>query len=178
MQAIPLENAFRYCPRCGVKSDGPVAPPFCCVACEFSFFFNPVCAVGGVIANEQGEVLLLQRARDPGKGKLGLPGGFVDADEGAEDALIREIREEVNLEVESLEYLASFPNRYAYRGVSVSVTDVFFECRITSWSAMRREASEVTRTLLRRIDPEILERMAFDSNRRALQTYLKRIERP
>lgn len=48
-------------------------------------------AVAGLIFNEKGQLLLTIRAKDPGKGLLDLPGGFVDMGENADQALRREI---------------------------------------------------------------------------------------
>ncbi len=166
-----LEQVFRYCPRCGAASPSHNDVPFRCTTCSFAFFFNPVCAVAGIVANDAGEVLRSRCAREPGKGKLGLPGGFVDAGEGAEEALIREIREEVNLRVARLEYFASFPNRYAYQGVSVSVTDLFFICRVGPLHELSMETSEVAGFEFAKLDERVLEEMAFPSNRRALLAY-------
>ena len=53
-------------------------------------------------------VLLVQRAIDPGAGRWALPGGFVDAGEGAATAAIREAREELTVDVELLGLLAIF----------------------------------------------------------------------
>ncbi len=46
---------------------------------------------------QSGHILLIRRARIPGKGLLALPGGFVDLDEPIRDAAIRELKEETQL---------------------------------------------------------------------------------
>ena len=56
--------------------------------------------VAAALAGEDGRVLLQQRA--PGRAMAGLwefPGGKVDAGELPEDALVRELREELGIEV-------------------------------------------------------------------------------
>ncbi len=97
MKSKPIASAYKFCPHCGSSNPQPGDVPFKCSNCGFACFFGPVAAVGGLIVNDDDELLLVRRARDPGKGKWGLPGGFVDSDETAEEALVREIREETNL---------------------------------------------------------------------------------
>jgi mutator protein MutT len=171
--SVPLAEAFQFCPRCGRAVDRPGRNPLVCPVCDFRFYFTPVTGVVGIVANAAGEVLLLERARDPGRGKYGLPGGFVDPGETAEDALIREVREEVHLTVSRLAYLASYPNAYTYRGVTIPVTDVIYVCRVASYAPLRADPQEIAGTRLCRPGPHELERMAFDSNRRALELYLR-----
>ncbi|WP_416210297.1 NUDIX hydrolase [Frankia sp. Cr1] len=55
--------------------------------------------VGAIIMDAAGALLLVQRARDPGRGLWSLPGGRVEAGESDTAALVREIREETGLEV-------------------------------------------------------------------------------
>jgi len=59
---------------------------------------------GAVITDNQGRVLLLKHRFRPGTG-WGMPGGFMEEGEQPEEALRRELREEVGLEVEKLELL-------------------------------------------------------------------------
>jgi mutator protein MutT len=56
---------------------------------------------GAVITDDCGRVLLLKHRFRPGTG-WGMPGGFIEAGEQPEEALRRELREEIKLEVESL----------------------------------------------------------------------------
>jgi len=61
---------------------------------------------GAVIIDEQGRVLLLKHRFRPGSG-WGIPGGFIEAGEQPEEALRRELREEIGLEVDKLEVLTA-----------------------------------------------------------------------
>lgn len=55
----------------------------------------------GIIVDENNKVLLLKHRFRPGGG-WGIPGGFIEAEEQPEEALRRELREEVGLEVEDV----------------------------------------------------------------------------
>ncbi len=115
---------------------------------------------------------MLIRARDPGQGKYGLPGGFVDSGETLEDSLVREVREETGLRVTKLEYLCSFPNSYTYREVAVDVLDAFFVCEVESFEDLRAQPEEVDSFYIGVPTKEVLGRMAFESNRRAIELFL------
>jgi ADP-ribose pyrophosphatase YjhB (NUDIX family) len=102
------------------------ANPFSCASCNLHYFFNPAVSAGAFIFDKNQKALFVQRSHEPAKDKLGLPGGFVNMDETIEDALRREIREEVNLEVGELNYLGSWPNHYLYREITYIVADLYF----------------------------------------------------
>jgi 8-oxo-dGTP diphosphatase len=58
----------------------------------------PTVAVGAVVIERTGRVLLVRRARPPGLGTWTLPGGRVEPGESLEGAVLRELREETALE--------------------------------------------------------------------------------
>lgn len=59
---------------------------------------SPIIGVGGIIFHEE-QVLLAKRGQDPGKGVWTLPGGVVELGECLEDALKREILEELSVSI-------------------------------------------------------------------------------
>ena len=173
MNAIPVHDTFAHCPRCGQATNKQGCNPFVCIGCEFTFHFGPAVAVGAIIANPMGQVLMFRRARDPGKDKYGLPGGFVDAGETAEAAIIREVQEEVGLRVESMIYLTSFVNCYEYKGLAAPVLDLFYVCNVESFECLAEAPEEVRALEFCKLTADHLNQMAFLSNRRALEMFLE-----
>lgn len=170
--SIGIEEAYLYCPRCGGPTSEKGSIPFRCSDCGFSIFFGPVAAVGGLIVNEKGELLLVRRARDPGKGKWGLPGGFVDRGETIEQALAREVAEETKLRLASTELLVTFPNKYDYQGVVAPVIDLFYVCRSAAPHVIELEPTELDHFEWAIPTKTHLDDMAFVSNRRAIEFWM------
>ena len=104
-QMVPFSPAepFRYCPADGTKL-GELRPSggATCPHCGRSWYRNSAPAVGAVIV-EDGRALVTVRAREPEKGRLDLPGGFLGVGEHPVDGLAREVREELGVEIEVFE---------------------------------------------------------------------------
>lgn len=129
---------FLFCPKCGAKVLRPHGPQgYRCSACEFEFFLNVAAAAAGLIVNDKRELLATVRAKDPAKDTLDLPGGFVDPGETAEEAICREIKEELNLEVTECKYFCSIPNQYPYMGVVYRTMDLAFVCRVEDFGPLQ-----------------------------------------
>jgi NAD+ diphosphatase len=141
-----------------------------CSSCGFVLFVNPSAAVATFIRNDVGDLLVCTRAIEPAMGTLDLPGGFVDANETSEEALIREIREELNAEVESVQYLFSLPNMYDYSGFSIPTLDLFFTCKLKT---MELKASDDVASFsfvpFSAIEPELF---GFSSIRKGVKKYM------
>lgn len=56
-------------------------------------------AVGGVVLDESGRLLVIRRGHEPDAGRWTLPGGRLEPGESEEGALRRELREETGLSV-------------------------------------------------------------------------------
>jgi len=128
-------KVIQFCPKCGnsefaYQSDNS----FLCAKCKFHLYVNSAAAVAALIVNDKGEILLARRAVEPQKGMLDLPGGFVDVMETVETALDREIKEELNLEIERSRYFMSYPNEYVFGGISVFTIDLAYICAIKSFN--------------------------------------------
>lgn len=60
---------------------------------------QPMVGVGAIILRDD-LVLLVQRGTEPSYGKWSLPGGLVELGESLHEAVLREVKEEVGLEVQ------------------------------------------------------------------------------
>ncbi|TLY14933.1 MAG: NUDIX domain-containing protein, partial [Thaumarchaeota archaeon] len=69
----------------------------------------------GALIYKGNSVLLVKRNNEPNKGKWALPGGVVKVGEGVEDATVREVKEEMGLEIK-LEGLLSVLDDIHYDG--------------------------------------------------------------
>ncbi len=165
---------FKYCPKCGAAALKMVGGKLLrCEACGFELYLNVAAAVAGVIVDEQGRMVVLVRGKEPGRGGLDLPGGFVDPGDTAEEALRREVREEIGLEVGALRYLGSWPNVYEYMGVRYRTVDLGFVCEAARVAGAQPKEDEIAEVLFLAPEQVDLGRFAFGSVATIARTYLE-----
>lgn len=112
-QVLDWAGDHRFCSRCGQPTAAHAADrAMVCTACGYTQY--PRIAPCVIVLVTRGDEVLL--ARSPGfpRGMFSTLAGFIEAGEGVEEALAREVREETGVEVTGLQYLGSqawpFPN--------------------------------------------------------------------
>jgi 8-oxo-dGTP diphosphatase len=69
---------------------------------------RPAVTVDAILISKQQSVLLIERGREPFKGKWALPGGFIEMDESLEVACLRELEEETGIRVGELKQFKAY----------------------------------------------------------------------
>ena len=144
-----------------------------CSNCGFTYYQNPSSSTAAFILNSKGELLVVRRGKEPAKGTLDLPGGFVDNDESGEQGIVREIKEETGLDIQEVEYLFSIPNVYPYSGMNIHTLDMFYLCHTEDDTSIHAadDASECFWVPLREV---YVERFGLRSIRQAVHRFLAR----
>lgn len=175
---------LNYCPNCGEKTLKYINNrKWSCNNCKLSLYNNVAAAVGLIIIlkddNNNSKILLIKRGKNPQKGKLAVPGGFVDPGENAEEAAIRECKEEIGLIPTKVEYITSATNDYCYKEIDYTTCDIFFKATFDNINynnilkkLKAEDENEITgftlETLNKKEDIEKID-LAFNSARIALK---------
>ena len=165
-----MRNRAKFCLRCG----GPLRDARDgdhlrrrCPRCGFTFYDNPVLASCAVV-RRGGRVLLTRRAHPPAVGLWDLPGGFLEAGETPEEALRRELREELSAEVSRARLVGFEPDHYGPDGFP-TLTAVY---RVTLVPGPMVCADDVSELRWFPVDAIPSRTMAFPSMRRAIRLVL------
>lgn len=181
-----MKNDFKFCPMCASqKIQNKENRKWICPDCGFDLYANVASAVGIIIRDKYSNVLFEVRAKEPAKGMLALPGGFVDFDEKAEDAVVRECIEEIGVKVGGIEFLCSNPNTYPYKNIEYKTCDLFFVAQLSSEydsiedfiKTLKPQESEVTGFAFHKINTlEDIDKLplAFESSRKTLKELVKK----
>ena len=129
-----IADSLNFCSRCGAPLvfgaiPGEDRERLACQNCGHIVYVNPRLVVTTFPITEAGEIVLIRRGIEPGKGQWAQPGGFLEVDETVHQAAIRETYEETGLLVEPGEIIG------LYTRLEASVVTIAFEARIVGGTA-------------------------------------------
>ena len=159
-----IADSLKFCSRCGSalvfgSIPGEDRDRLACAACGHIVYVNPRLVVTTFPITDAGEIVLIRRGIEPGKGAWAQPGGFLEVDETVHEAAIRETCEETGLLVEPGEIVG------LYTRLEASVVTIAFEARIVGGTAAPTpEASEVV-AFAPEDDPVVRDRLQDDDDR-------------
>jgi ADP-ribose pyrophosphatase YjhB (NUDIX family) len=169
-----LASTLNFCSRCGSALALDHLPTedrerLACAACGYIAYVNPRLVVTAIPVTDAGEVVLLRRGIEPGRGSWAQPGGFLEVDETVNEAAIRETHEETGLIVEPGEIVG------LYSRLEAAIVVIAFEARVVGGVArLNPEALEIVR-----FAPEDIpwDGVAFQTSQWALRDWV-RLRRP
>jgi ADP-ribose pyrophosphatase YjhB (NUDIX family) len=124
-----LAASLNHCTNCG----GPLEiatlpteerPRLVCATCGHIAYVNPRLVVSTVPITEAGELILIRRGLEPGRGLWAQPGGFLEIDETPTEGAVRETLEETGLVVAPGEIIG------LYARLEAAVVVLAYEARI------------------------------------------------
>ena len=165
---------YKFCPKCaGELKEETAEALYICKQCGFHFYFSPK-PCNAVILEKGSEILLVKRRFDPQKGFWDLPGGFVDPHESMEESAVREIKEELGLDipVEHFRYLISTPDRYEYLEIPYHTICSTFIAPFPEGQEYKPQ-DDIEDLTWFNVDDLPLDKLAFPSMKVSLEFYLE-----
>lgn len=163
-----MKSTINYCWECGGKAesvfaDGRVRKV--CTECKTILYENPFPTTAALVVNSNDELLLVKRSVRPAKGHWCLPGGFLELGESPEQGVLRELKEETNLEGQVQSLIGIQPSLHGFWGDVVVIG--FAVSTNGGMAAPGDDAAEV-----RYFSLSALPSIAFDTHTALLDTYL------
>ena len=156
-----------FCSKCGYKLESihnTQTSEFNCKKCNYTFYLDPkVAAV--VIVKKQDKILLVKRSIEPHLGKWSLLSGYVNRGEKVEEAAIREVKEEVHIDVSITELQG------VYSGLSPVVIVVFHAVHNSGELSISNEVSD-----FKWVKNEEIPELPFIYDQEIIKDYLLRIQ--
>lgn len=122
---------MNFCRRCGAVLTQDQGHVYKC-ANGHTLYLNSSPAVGIFLVNDADEVVVVIRRIEPGKGRFDSPGGFCDGNETLEQAIAREVQEEIGIAPDAYDppqFIASGIDLYNFGGETVNVISSIFWAR-------------------------------------------------
>jgi ADP-ribose pyrophosphatase YjhB (NUDIX family) len=129
-----IAHTLNYCSNCGASLKfgsivGEDRDRLSCPECGHIAYVNPRLVVTALPITDTGELVLLRRGIEPGRGRWAQPGGFLEIDETVYEAAIRETLEETGLRIEPGEIIG------LYTRLEAAVVTIAFESRVVGGTA-------------------------------------------
>jgi NAD+ diphosphatase len=107
-QIVDWDRTHRYCGQCGTPTeDAPGERAKRCPACGLQAY--PRVSPAVIVRVTRGSEILLARGRRFAEPIYSVLAGFVEPGESLEQAVVREVKEEVGIDIDGLEYFGSQP---------------------------------------------------------------------
>jgi ADP-ribose pyrophosphatase YjhB (NUDIX family) len=164
-----MDDAKRFCPFCGESLGSRFSDGRSRLFCENEERFvyeNPIPASTGLLLGGEGDILLVLRNREPGRGQWSLPGGFVENGESPLEAARRELKEETGLNCSGPQLVDVIYEESDYYNTSLLIIGYRFE-HFEGTAIAGDDADEV-----RFFPTDDLPDIAFESHRRLIKMVL------
>ena len=158
-----------YCSYCGGivstrEQDGK--PRDYCPDCNTFYYENPLPVASTIVVNDNREILLVQRKKDPYKGMWCLPIGFAESGEEVREAALRELEEEAGISGEIVRLIdVDTIDNYFYGSLAI----VTYEVRLTGGTVQPGDDATDARYFPIMEIPEL----AWSSNQKAIRIYIE-----
>jgi NAD+ diphosphatase len=114
IQIVTWDRTHRFCGQCGTATElVPGERARKCPACQLTAY--PRISPAIIVLITRGHEVLLARGRNFPSGFYSTPAGFVEPGETLEEAVAREIKEEVGINVTDIRYFGSQPWPYPHQ---------------------------------------------------------------
>lgn len=165
-----MTSRARHCLACGTKlettrQEGRQRRR--CPRCGWTFYDNPAPAAVAIIEG-RGGILLARRAGPPYENTWDLPGGFIEAGELPDRALVRELREELSARAVITGFHGFSIDRYGPGGIPILA--MVYVVRLAGRPSARSDVAEVRWF---RHDAIPWRQIGFPSIKQTLREYLR-----
>jgi ADP-ribose pyrophosphatase YjhB (NUDIX family) len=129
-----ISSMLNFCSRCGAALT-PTVPPdenrerLACPDCGHVAYVNPRMVVTTLPVDVDGNLILIRRGIEPGRGSWAQPGGFLEVDETVSEAAVRETLEETGYLVRPGELIG------LYSRLEAAVVTLAYEAQVVGGEA-------------------------------------------
>lgn len=162
-----MSHPFHFCYHCGSDQlEQRSWREVKCSACGYRQFVVVTPAAVALVRDAQGRLLLMRRAHEPARGKLGLPGGVIEPWQTAEQACSREVLEETGITVpeSAWRYLCTLNNRYDWQGYTWPTLDILLVATVDDFDAAQAVDGEATEVVALPLNEIALDDLAFPTH--------------